>query len=263
MAPSISLARRVRQTFVEAMAKLPLRLLLLSLSVLFIPAAGRAESEPAIRTLILIRHGIYAPQPGVEEKTGNGLTPLGREQAGLVAERLARLPLKIDSITSSELLRAKETGDIIAARLGLPCARDGLLNECMPVGAGLPSKPDSAAAETQLGLAWASYTSPAAGTSRHDVLVCHGNVIRWFVCRALGADTKQWTRMEIANCSITFIQVRPDGSTRVQVFNDVSHVPLDKQTWSGKGPGWPLPAQPQTKQRTMSLPHPIAEAQKG
>lgn len=229
------------------MAKLPFRLFLLSLTILLAPAIGRAETEPANRTLILIRHGIYTPQPGVDEKTGSALTALGKEQAGFVAERLASLGLKYDSITSSELTRARETGDIIAARLGLPCARDGLLNECMPVGVGLPAKPDSAAAETQLGLAWVSYTAPATGAPRHDVLVCHGNVIRWFVCRALGADTKQWTRMEIANCSITIIQVHPDGTTRVQVYNDVSHVPLDKQTWSGKGPGWPLPAQAQAK----------------
>ncbi len=229
----------------------PLRLAQLALAALLLPTLLRAQADPPVRTLILIRHGIYTPQPNADEKTANGLNALGREQAGFVAERLATLPLKIDSLTSSELLRAKDTGDVIAQRLGRDCARDGLLNECTPVGAGLAPKPDQAAAEAQLALAWAHYAVPAVGEPRHDVLVCHGNVIRWFVCRALGVDTKQWTRMEIANCSITFIQVRPDGTTRVQVFNDVSHVPLDKQTWSGKGPGWPLPAQPQAKQRTM------------
>ena len=220
----------------------PLPRLLLTLLVLLAPAIGHAETEPANRTLILIRHGIYQPKLGVDEKIGNNLTSLGREQAGYVADFLAKLPLKIDSLTSSELARARETGDIIAARLGMPCTRDGLLNECTPVGVGLPSKPDQPAAEAQLGLAWASYTTPATGASRYDVLVCHGNVIRWFVCRALGADPKQWTQMEIANCSITVILIRPDGTTRVQMYNEISHVPLDKQTWSGKGPGWLQPA---------------------
>lgn len=225
------------------MARLLLRLSLLVLAVPLFAAGEPAAPEPAIHTLILIRHGIYTPQPDADERTGNALNPLGREQAGYAAERLATWPLKINSVTSSELARAAETGDIIAQRLGQSCARDAQLNECMPAGAGLPPKPEQSAAEAQLALAWARYAVPATGESRHDVLVCHGNVIRWFVCRALGMDTKRWTRMEIANCSITFIQVRPDGTTRVQVYNDVSHVPLEKQTWSGKGPGWPLPAQ--------------------
>jgi len=233
------------------MAKPPLLLLLIALTAPLLNAAEPTATESAVRTLILVRHGIYTPQREADEKTANGLNALGREQAGLVAEHLATLPLKIDSLTSSELLRAVETGDIIARRLGQPCLRDGNLNECMPAGEGFAAKPDTPAAEAQLAAAWSRYAIPATGESRHDVLVCHGNVIRWFVCKALGVDTKQWTRMEIANCSITYIQVRPDGTTRVQVYNDVSHVPLDKQTWSGKGPGYPLPAQPQARQRTM------------
>ena len=231
------------------MAKSPARFgLLFTLLSLSVAVVFSAPSEPATHTLFLIRHGIYEPQKDVDERTGNALTPLGREQAADVAARLAGLPLKFDSVTSSEFARAKETGDIIAARLGLPCARDALLNETSPTRADQPPKAEQTTADFQLTQAWAHYGAPiTSGAAVHELLVCHGNVIRWFVCRALGTDTKSWGNMEIANCSITVIQIRADGTVRLQIFNDASHIPLDKQTWAGQGPGWPLPAQAKTK----------------
>ena len=36
--------------------------------------------------------------------------------------------------------------------------------------------------------------------------------------------------MGIANCSLTVMVVRPNGTARLMVFNDVSHMPLEKQT---------------------------------
>lgn len=202
-------------------------------------AAGAGDASPGIRTLYLIRHGFYDPKPGADSKVEMGLNALGREQAAFVAERLANFPVKFTSLVSSELTRARDTGDIIAAKLGLSCPRDGQLNEITPPGLGLKPEQLDADAETQLEAAWAHFTAPHRGGDTHELLVCHGNVIRWLVCRALGVDTQHWTRMEVANCSITMIQVRPDGSTRVQQFNEIAHIPVGKQTWSGQGPTWP------------------------
>ena len=219
---------------------------MLVLLSLLAPRPASAQSAPTIRTLYLVRHG-FCDYQDRDDKVGNALLPLGREQAALVGDRLARFPIKFTAITSSEFTRARETGDIIAAKLGLPCSRDGSLNECTPVGVGVALKPEHADAEAQLARAWQHYATPAAGAPSHELLVCHGNVIRWFICRALGTDTKQWRQMDIANCSITIIEIRPDGSTRLLLFNDVSHVPVEKQTWVGKGPAWPLPSQPTAK----------------
>lgn len=199
-------------------------------------------NELPTRTLYLVRHGFYDYVKGADEKTAMGLNTLGRAQTQFVADRLAALPVKFDALISSELTRARETGDIIAAKFGSSCDRDGLLNETTPAGVGLKPEQIDAGAEAQLQAAWARFTAPNTSGSTNEILVCHGNVIRWFVCRALDADPKQWTRMEIANCSITLIQVRGDGKVRLQMFNDIAHVPLEKQTWSGNGPNWPLPA---------------------
>lgn len=79
----------------------------------------------------------------------------------------------------------------------------------------------------------------------HDVLVCHGNVIRWFVSRVLSGNGRLWRGMAIANASIAVIAVRADGSTRVAAFSDTGHIPADKQTWTGDGAGW----QPKAKDK--------------
>lgn len=206
------------------------------------------QNPPGPRTLYLIRHGFYDYDAQADSKTGNPLNALGREQAAFVAERLAALPVKFAAVTSSELTRARETGDLIAARLGLPCGRDAHLNEVTPAGAGVKPEQIDAHAETQLEAAWQHFATPApTANGSHELLVCHGNLIRWLVCRALGVDPQRWTQMEIANGSITMIQVRPDGTTRVQQFNEIAHVPVAKQTWSGRGPDWPLAAQPRAK----------------
>jgi serine/threonine-protein phosphatase PGAM5 len=210
-----------------------------------VPAAFAADPPAApagVRTLYLIRHGFYDFRDSTDDRVGRHLDSLGHAQARLVGARLAALPVKMSSLVSSELTRARETADDMAGPLGLTPARDSLLNECTPwanrpdIRYETPDEPDSAVA--RLERAWARYVRPAGAADEHDVLVCHGNVIRWFVCRALGADTRQWGSMDIGNGSITAILVRPDGATRLAIFSDVGHLPLETQTWAGRGPGW-------------------------
>lgn len=198
-----------------------------------------ADAARGIRTLYLVRHGHYDNVSGADSRTANALNELGREQARLTGARLAAFPIRFTRLVSSEYTRARETAEIIGTALGLENERDERLNETTPPGVGLAADQLDAGAEAQLEAAWAHFTAPNRGGDTHELLVCHGNVTRWFVCRALGVDTQRWTRMEVANCSITMIQVRPDGSTRVQQFNEIAHIPVEKQTWSGKGPAWP------------------------
>ncbi len=216
---------------------------LTTLLILATAVGATAQIEPATRTLYLVRHGFYDWVKGADDRTENALNDLGREQAALAGAFLASLPVTFDSFTSSEFSRARETGDIMAAMLKRPCLRDARLNETTPAGRGVPDKSVDADAETQLNAAWAHFFRPNTDAPTHEVLVCHGNVIRWLVCRALDVEVTHWTGFEIANASVTMIQVRPDGTVRVQFFNSISHVPVELQTWSGRGPAWPLPAQ--------------------
>ena len=197
-----------------------------------------------VHYLYLVRHGIYDRDTTVaDDRAGNGLNAQGHEQARLVGARLALLPIKMTHLVSSELLRAAETADDMATYLKLTPTRDGALNECTPssnnakVLTGL-SAHEIAECDSMRGVAWRKWFVPTPDRDTYDVLVCHGNVIRWTLMRALGADTKNWSAQDSGNGSLTIIAVRPDGSTRLVMYSDVGHIPWARQTWSGRGGGW-------------------------
>lgn len=212
------------------------------------PAAAAAPKPRGVHYLYLVRHGIYDRDTvQTDDRIGSPLNALGHEQAKLAGERLAKLPVKMHALVSSDLTRARQTADDMGAVLGMTPERDSLLSECTPTA----DRPDYMSNHTAAEIAecdaarvasWAKYVTPTPDADTHDVLVCHGNVIRWMVAKALGMDTKGWTRMDIANGSFTVIAVRPDGSTRLVMYSSVDYMPLEKQTWAGAGAGWKAPA---------------------
>jgi serine/threonine-protein phosphatase PGAM5 len=209
-------------------------------------AADPAPVPQGTRYVYLIRHGAYDRVDSLDDRTANAMNALGHEQARLLGERLRGLPVHPRILVSSGLTRARETGDEIGTILGRRCERDSSLEECGPPGLRDSVVTDADRAEqdacvAQLETAWATYLRPSPAADAHDVLVCHGNVIRWFVTRALGADTRRWLSMTIGNASLTIVAVRPDGSTRLVMFSDVGHIPVEKQTWTGRGAGWGAP----------------------
>lgn len=226
--------------------------LLASMLVLGGPRARAADpprAVPGVRYVYLIRHGMYDRDDRADDRVGNGLNALGREQALLIGARLASLPVRMTSLVSSDYTRARETASLIGRALGMTPALDSLLHECTPSSvrpdsAGPGEREEAGACEANLAAAWARYVRPVAARDQHDVLVCHGNVIRWLVSRSLGMDPRRWKSMDIANGSLTVIAVSADGSTRLVLFSDVGHLPVPKQTWSGRGAGWGSAAAP-------------------
>ena len=87
-----------------------------------------------------------------------------------------------------------------------------------------------AACAARLDRAFAKYFRPAQGHERTDLMVCHGNVIRYLVTRALGVDTKAWLEMSVSNASITRIRVEADGRFKVLSVGDVGHLPPNLRT---------------------------------
>ncbi len=203
-------------------------------------AAEPAKSGPT-RTVYLVRHGNY--DEGADVKDGGGLTPLGLAQARLVAARLAGMPVTFTALHTSTLTRARQTAEVIHASLpSLPVQPTDLLRECTPrslrpTGAGHEDPAEQDAAEKQLNEAYARFFGPAtAGHDEQAILVCHGNVIRWLTCRALGVDTRAWLAMSVAHCSLTVIQIRADGSTKILAVGDIGHVPPNLQSGAVAGP---------------------------
>ena len=225
--------------------------LLLALALLADAAASRppaslpapGASPPGTHFLFLVRHGDYDRDDKADERTGNPLNALGHEQARLLGARLAAAPVVFHAVAASDFTRAWQTGEEIGAALRLPPVPEPLIRECTPT-ADHPEYDKAYSAEhvarcvEQLEAAWRKYFVPTPGADTWDLLVCHGNVVRWLVAKATGNDVRKWYANDIANASLTAIAVRPDGSMRLVLYSDVGHLPPEKQTWAGRGPGW-------------------------
>ena len=80
-------------------------------------------------TLLLVRHGEtdWNAEGRLQGHTDRPLNDYGRQQAKELAERLAGEGA--DAIYASDLVRAKETAEIVGERLGLPVVIDADLRE--------------------------------------------------------------------------------------------------------------------------------------
>ena len=66
-----------------------------------------------------------------------------------------------------------------------------------------------------------------------DVLVCHGNLIRYFLCRALQIPPEAWLRLSVFNCSISYIMIKPNGYVSCRMIGDIGHLGYAETTFSG------------------------------
>ena len=189
---------------------------LLALLTSALPAAARLlDYEEPTRTIFLVRHGFYDTADTADPDIGRALLTLGRQQARLTADRFDAMPLAITSIQASAMTRARQTAALIAPRfpdLELQIHRD--IRECTMTTRRQDimdelEPGEAEECETKLAGAWERIFRPASGdTDEFDIVVCHGNVIRWFVTRVLDVDPTAWLGMSIANCSVTVVQVR-------------------------------------------------------
>jgi serine/threonine-protein phosphatase PGAM5 len=219
--------------------------LIIIILLIIIPVSnGDCQSHKNVdkgtRTIYLIRHGFYNESDSRDEFIGKELTPLGIAQARLVAARLKGMPVKFTSLVSSTMTRARQTAIVINEDFPeLNLRQDELISECTPpswrkdVMAGVDTTEKEKCAEN-LENAFKKYFIPSPDSSgSNDIIVCHGNVIRYFVTKVLKVDTMSWLQMSIANCSLTTVKIKPDGSMKLVSFNDVGHIPLNLQTETG------------------------------
>ena len=71
---------------------------------------------------------------------------------------------------------------------------------------------------------------PEQEKDSYEILVCHANVIRYFVCRALQFPPEAWLRFSLHNCSLTWIAIWPSGRVTVYTVGDIGHMPPPKMT---------------------------------
>lgn len=192
----------------------------------------------ATRHLYIARHG--------EADPFGELTDTGREQARLLGDRLAHLP--IDMVWHSPLPRAVGSARELAARLpaGTPVAEAAELVDHVPYVPPPAETPEvwapffdgydaeEAAAGNRIArdLTARFATVPKGSDDVHEVLITHAFQIAWLLRDALGAEPRRWLGLNSANTALTVIEYRPGRPAAVVMFNDMSHLPAELR-WTG------------------------------
>ncbi|MEO8609293.1 MAG: histidine phosphatase family protein [Chloroflexota bacterium] len=195
-----------------------------------------------VRVIYLVRHGQYESYPENGDALGGSLTPLGRDQAERAADALAQMP--ISAIHTSTLRRAAETAGIIALRF--PSINVQPSRELWEIIPAIPPREaeyftlhfpnltpeailrDRAVADT----AFERLFRPGGTEDEHEVIVCHGNLIRYYVCRVLEVAVETWGNMEANNCGITRCTIESDGRKMLISMNDIGHLAPAIRTFS-------------------------------
>uniref|UniRef100_A0A8R1HKC8 Serine/threonine-protein phosphatase PGAM5, mitochondrial n=1 Tax=Caenorhabditis japonica TaxID=281687 RepID=A0A8R1HKC8_CAEJA len=192
----------------------------------------------ATRNIFLIRHGQYHLDREVK-----CLTPLGREQADLLGKRLAKSDIKFTNLTMSTMIRATETANIILSHFpdNFPRASSSLIEEGPPYPpvpdhkAWRPLHPEFYSEAARIESAFRKIFHRAPPTQKEDsyeLVVCHANVIRYFICRALQFPPEGWLRMSLGNCSLTWIVIRPKGDVSIRSIGDIGHLVPNKVSFT-------------------------------
>ncbi|OQR85039.1 hypothetical protein ACHHYP_12397 [Achlya hypogyna] len=216
-----------------------------------------ASVPPKVLHLVLVRHGHYVNAHNKAARDGDKvLSHIGRQQAELAGQQLRAMnaPSRDDMvILHSDMTRAVETAGIIGdffADCGLSCTP--LLREGWPgnpsrsptdVNANVLSEVEQRTENERLDCAYRALVSVDGGSDDDDddddrhqgcrVVVCHANLIRYFLCRALGISAVGvWGQFEINHCSITRIDVGSNGQCKVLSVNECGHLPPSLHTSS-------------------------------
>ncbi|MBD0348367.1 MAG: histidine phosphatase family protein [Thermoleophilia bacterium] len=189
-------------------------------------------------TVLLVRHGEtdWNRDRRIQGQSDPPLNAAGREQARDLAERLAGT--RLDAVYASDLRRARETAEILAARLAMPVVVDPQLRELdfgswegWTVEELQERDPENVArwletgeavwerGETHADLARRVRTAVARLAEIHAggqiLLVAHGGPVRALLMEAEGLDfvTRRREFPRIENCALSRIAVE-DGRLR-------------------------------------------------
>ncbi|WP_438353315.1 histidine phosphatase family protein [Microbacterium sp. CJ88] len=190
-------------------------------------------------------HYIYLVRHGEHQNAEHGLvdgplSPRGRRQASLLADRLSGVPLS--AVWHSPLVRASETARAVADRLPAVAPEpSALLFDCVPTGL----TPDTPAAFESF---FGSITEAEVDAGRaqmddavneflvrkpgdvHELLITHNFVIAWFVREVLGAPDWRWMTLNQAHCGLSVISQKQGRPWTLIAHNDLAHLPVELRT---------------------------------
>ena len=208
------------------------------------------QSSRLKRQIILVRHGQYKNEGSGNPDSSRVLTELGRQQALQTGKYLAKFlqnselcPARdLNNVYVSTLTRARQTYDLILEGMGDSKPKnharitqyDDLLREIFPCDPS-PPYPKKCKQEDEITIekAYMKYIHRPKGSAPSvDLFVGHGNVTRYFVCRALQLPPEAWLRISLPHCSITSLTVNGKGRVSIQQLGSVGHLPVEEHSIS-------------------------------
>ncbi|CAK8682668.1 unnamed protein product [Clavelina lepadiformis] len=193
-----------------------------------------SHTPTATRHLIFIRHGQYHTEFKEDEK--RTLTALGKKQAiatGLRLREITQDKFTYSRVVESSMTRAIETCGHIREELGITSAeRTDMLREGSPISP-VPNfrnwRPETSVFTDgpRIEAAFRKFVHRASTSQKQDsfeIVVCHANVIRYFVCRALQMPPEAWLRISLRHGSLTWLTIHPSGTVSMKCLGEAGHM---------------------------------------
>ncbi|MFB8147594.1 histidine phosphatase family protein [Microbacterium sp. NPDC056003] len=188
--------------------------------------------------IYLVRHGEH--QDAQHGLVDGRLSPRGRRQAALLADRLSGVPF--DAVWHSPLERASQTAQAVKERMpSLQPEPSALLFDCVPTGMteetptafepffGSVTEAEIDAGRAQMADAVSEYLVRKRGEV-HELLITHNFVIAWFVREVLQAPDWRWMTLNQAHCGLTVIAQKQGRPWTLLSHNDMAHLPVELRT---------------------------------
>lgn len=214
----------------------------------------------ARRHIVFVRHAQLSEDADEKEAARHAgvpgaasaevLSDVGRRQAELTGARIADVFGAVAAIYHAESPEAKATAHAIRSaakkkRPGVPppaCVASQLLSEGVP---RIPSPAPAALLAADEGEVFRDLTRAESALRAHvwtplgaeddtvnvDVIVGHGNMMRYLVCRAMQLPPGAWSRLASYNCAITWLDIDASGAVLMREFGGVGHLPSDAITY--------------------------------
>jgi len=217
-------------------------------------AWDKLPTHDSYRDIYLVRHGQYMTREREEEN--RVLTELGREQARLTGKWMREMGINPDEFAQSTIIRARQTAELILAEISDLVDSTAVQNptdllcEGLPYVVEPPTQWSRSFGESYArylfddgnrieaafrkyihrGFTFQSFFSADVRQSspKVAVIVCHGNVIRYFVMRAMQVDPSAWLRITLHHGSVTKMRVFGNGDIRIYTVGESSFMPFDK-----------------------------------
>jgi probable phosphoglycerate mutase len=181
--------------------------------------------------IYLVRHGETADNAArVVQMPDAALSPRGREQARLVAHRIAGA--RVVRVRSSDYLRARETAAPIVEATGAPLALDAGLRErnygdvrgtryadltvdIMGPDYEPPGGETWDAFHARVDVAWRRVVAEARGLDGDLVVITHGLVCRAVAARHLVVPAETLAALAWGNTALTIVEAEAAGGVRL------------------------------------------------